>query len=273
MSVIVTASALLALGAAAVTLIYAIAVRPRATTLGASGFSLAWAGSEHDPATVDALADRRSCFQFSLQVISDALDAATAGQLSRAQQSQLARRTRMVLSLLDASPAIAVSVVIEDRMLADLERSTKADCVWIVSADESIEFEYPDPAVSFSGVVFENLSRGIRYRYLSIDTDAARNRAQRLLAITGSQVQEGQFEVRFLSTRYWSTLRAFTDEIVLFTGRQEATAFYLFPDGKPARRWVQAPASAARLRADDIRATWDLAEPFDPIGQPQSAYA
>jgi hypothetical protein len=273
MSVIVTVSALLALVAAGVTLVYAVTVRSRATKLGPVGSSAVVARLEQDPATAGALADRRSCFQVSLQLISDALDEAIAGHLSRAEQSALARRTRMILNLLDASPAISLSFVIEDRILADLERTTTADCVWIISPDESIEFEYPDPTTSFSGVVLENLRRGVRYRYLSINTDATRDRAHRLLALTKGQAEQGQFQIRFLSPDYWATLRTFTDEIVLFTQPEAATAFYRFPDGKPARRWVQAPRADAKLRADDIRATWELAEPVDPIGAPQTAYA
>jgi hypothetical protein len=267
MSVIVTASAVLALMAAGLTVVYAFTVRRHA-----SGAAAAAPSASPAPGKAGALADPRSCFQASLELISDTLDAASEARSELAHTAALAMRSRMIVRLLEASPAIAFSSVIADRTLADIERVINAKHVWIVSADESIEFEYADPSISFSGVVFDNLRRGVEYRYLSIDTPAARDRAHRVLALIDAEGLAERFAVRFLSTDFWSKLHAFTETVVIFDGAR-SDVFYLFPDVTPIRRWVQAPEQDAKSRTEDVRATWDLAVPFDAMGSAHEAYA
>ncbi len=209
--------------------------------------------SHFDPG---ALADPRSGLQSALVVLDEVLVTDDEGADARRVGMQL-------VQLLRNCPSLAFAEVIDDRALWGIENSTSAKCVWIVSTDETIEFEYPS-GVSFSGVVLDNLRRGISYRYFVMETDTTRMRAEKLVDLVRKEGLDDRLQIRFLPDRYWEKLRDSADELIAFESKGVGEMFYRLPvltvsDGM--RKWITmtGPESGARIR--DLSATWELARP------------
>lgn len=202
------------------------------------------------------LADPRSCLQWTLGVLSDAMELGEDGLAANRQASQ-------VVQLLKGCPQLAISEVIDDHALLGIERATKAQTVWIVSTDESIEFEYPGTAVAFSGAVIDNLRRGINYRYFVMDTATTRERTTKLMQLIRGNELDDKLQIHFLPDSYWERLRSSTDELILFASDDASEAFYRFPTptDEETRRWVKAPSEDATSRLRDLQATWEIATP------------
>lgn len=224
-------------------------------------------GRDHDrerrSLSPDVLADPRSCLQVGLTIFDQALQQKASGHTSKA--------ARQLLNLLRASPLLVFSEIIDDHVLAKVENTTSAKRVWIVSSDESIEFEYPAPGTSFVGAVFNNLERGVIYRYLVPDTDNTRVRAMRLEELAKERGLEQRLQIRFLPDRYWIGLRSNTDQMVVFDGEDSAETYYLFPGSGvcgTVRRWIRAPFDDAESNVRDMDASWQLAAVSDRQSSP-----
>lgn len=207
------------------------------------------------------LADPRSGLQASLEVFDDAIP--SSEQLTDAQ-----RKASQLVHLLKGCPLLVIEEVIDDHVLLKVEGSTLARTVWIVSTDESIEFEYPGPAVAFSGVVLDNLRRGVLYRYFVMETATTRERARKLVELTRGEGFEDQLQIRFLPDRYWAKLRDSADELIVFESEDAGEMFYRFPAATPdgVRKWIKAPISDSRARLWDLQTTWEMAKPADEPG-------
>jgi hypothetical protein len=203
----------------------------------------------------DVLADPRSCLQAALEVFDDAV--VDGGSRGDAQ-----RKAVQLVHLIASCPQLIYSEVIDDRVLLEIERSTSAQNVWIVSTDESIEFEYPGPAVAFSGTVWDNLHRGVLYKYLVVDSATTRERAKKLMELIEEGGQDDKLQVRFLPERYWTKLRETSDELVLFEASDTTEMFYRFPTTTPgaSRKWVKAHDDDSQARLRDLRTTWSMAK-------------
>jgi hypothetical protein len=207
----------------------------------------------------DLLTDPRSCFQVALTSLDYAIRPTSNGDSGE-------RASRQLVNLLRASPRVIFSEVVDDRTLVRVEQVTAAKCIWIISSNESIEFEYSEPDVSFSPVVMGNLERGISYRYLVIDTRTTRDRARRLTDLVREKDLDERLQIRFLSSTYWAGLERNTDEIIVFDGPAATDMFYLFPGSTQSggmRRWIRAPRKDAERQSREVLSTWELTSTAD----------
>jgi hypothetical protein len=220
-------------------------------------------------AAVAVLDDQRSCFQMAMDAIAKAIHRETDEHVRRA--------AGQLVNLLTASPSLIFSEVIDDETLARIERGTDASVIWIVTSNEAIEFEYPDPVTSFSPIVLDNVKRDITYRYLVVDTATARERSSRIKSLASEGGQAERLQIRFLPERYWRALERNTDELIVFDrGPGGSQMYYVFPGTATpglVRRWIEAPLRDAEARVVDLRATWELADSFSVANQETSARA
>ncbi|MGN6258532.1 MAG: hypothetical protein ACTHN3_12415 [Solirubrobacterales bacterium] len=207
------------------------------------------------------LADQRSCFQETLTFLHRALSDSEEWEESHDAAIDL-------IELLKASPRLSFAEVIDDRVLLSIEQSTQASHIWVVQSDESIEFEYPTTAVTFSGAVFENLERGVVYRYLVAQTDTTRNRARRIFDIVSKGGFEDQMEIRFLPAPYWEQMWAGKSAgWVAYGSGKNLSLFYRFPPlgSEPLRKWIRVPPQEAATRLYDLETMWSSAVPASKV--------
>jgi hypothetical protein len=165
---------------------------------------------------------------------------------------------RRVVQLLTGSPLLVASPIVPDVELAHIERRVDAKVIWIVSGDDEIEFAYPELGGAFSAVVMDNLSRGIKYRYLVPDSLRSR---QRKAAIAEDYPA---IEVRFLDQSYWNRADRLVEEYIIYDSgngagraRDETSGYYLYPRSNP-RRWIKMDNDSAFSRLRDAQAQWEL---------------
>jgi hypothetical protein len=195
----------------------------------------------------DALLDQRSFFQSALRTMTLALE---TGEASHAEAAL------RVVRLLVGNPILCASPVLPDMQLAQYEASVETGTVWVVSADESIEFAYPELGGNFSSVVSANLLRGVTYRYLVPASEATR---ERRVAIREGF---GNIDIRFLNRAYWDKAEEFASEFVIYesgTSLEDASGFFLYPGSTP-KRWIRMDQHSVRSRLSDAKVQWELSD-------------
>lgn len=193
------------------------------------------------------LLDQRSFLQAAFRTLSLYIDTET---------EEARNSARKIVRLLTSTPILVASPVISDKELSTFERETQAKVIWIVTSNEAIEFAYPTLGGEFSGIITNNVQRGIQYRYLVADSPRARERQRSIV-----EDFEG-IEVRILDRIYWSDSDRAVDEYVIYgssedRGIPEVVGYYQYPGSNP-RRWIKMDKQSATARLRDAEAQWVL---------------